>query len=151
MVLVPGVFVEFESLSYIVISLLEEFIFPVYLSSLCRCIPCLTRRHRHFRLCIWAEGWYRQQSKGRGHGLKTWGEASPPNHKHKPPAGVDQAKCVGPRQDKRALFLASRTHTGWMRGPPVTTGVKGARRNHQARDVPWPTSLTPTKLWGRTS
>lgn len=49
---VPSVFVEFESLAYIVISLVEECIFPVYLCPLCRCIPCLTSRHCYFRLCI---------------------------------------------------------------------------------------------------
>lgn len=110
---VPSVFVEFKSLAYIVINRVEECIFTVYLCSLCRCIPGLTQRRCHFRLCIWAEGWYRQQSKGRGHGLKTQGRSFPTKPQTHPTAGVDQAKCVGPRQDKRELFLARRTHSGW--------------------------------------
>ena len=47
---VPSVFVEFESLAYIVISLLEECIFPVYLRPLCRCIPCLTPETSPFQV-----------------------------------------------------------------------------------------------------
>lgn len=111
--LCPVVFVEFESLAHIVISLVAECIFPVYLYSLCRCIPCLTQRHRHFRLCIWAKGWYRQRSKGRGSWIKDARAKLPHQTTNTPPAGVDQAKCVGPRRNKRALFLASRTHGGW--------------------------------------
>lgn len=156
---VPSVFVEFKRLAYIVISLVENCIFSVYSCSLCRCILCLTRRHCHFRLCIWAEGWYRQQSKRKGSRIKHAGRSFPTKPQTHPTVGVDQAKCVGPRQDKRALFLASCAHSGW--DGHQWHRVKGhvadySRRNGRAQEVlntvkPLPTSLTPTELWGKTS
>lgn len=125
----------------------------------CRCIPRLTRCLSHFRLCIWAEGWYRQQSKRRGHGLNTRGEASPPNHKHTPrllwtkPSVWDRGRinehcsCLaGHTEDESATSdIGSRGHVADYR-----------RRNGRAQEVlntvkPWPTSLTPTELWGTTS
>lgn len=74
---VASVFVEIESWAYIVISLEEECIFPLYLCSLCTCIPSLTQRHCHFRLCVWAESWYRKQSKKKGSWIKDVGRSFP--------------------------------------------------------------------------
>lgn len=154
--LMPTVFAEFESLGYKSISLVKNWIFPVWPQSLSRCILYLSWRHCHFRLCIWAEGWNRQQSKGKGHGLKTQDEASPQNHKHTPQLMWDKPSVWDWGPDKRALSLARLTHSGW--DGHQWHRVKGhvadnSRRNCWAQEVlsnvkPGPNSIPTSKLWG---
>lgn len=140
------VFVENERRGYAVISLVEEYAFPLYRCTLSTSIPRPTRRHCHFRLCIWAESWYPMQSKRRGHGLKTQGQSFPTKPQTRPPAGAGQAKCVGPVQNKRALFQASSVRSGWC--GRRWHGVRGACGPIRWENPPIPVGTEHCQAYG---
>lgn len=122
-----------------------SWVFPVYVQMYSLFNP----ETLPFQVVHLSEGLISTAEHRKGSWIKDMGRSFPTKSQTHPTAGVDQAKCVRPRQDKWALFLATHTVDKMATSDAGSRGMwltaKEKKKKKKITVDPWPTSLTLTK------